>query len=113
MIFLLALALVPLSPERVTWADVTEINHVYSCKGEHQFTQIIGWNDGAVDWWRIPTITPTPRRVGNRWHTVFHDKRGNVLRRVVSLSVWHSWTQYDREVEDRQLLPPEQRKGLP
>lgn len=118
---LTAISFVPHSSEVVSWADVVEFNRVYNDDGELQFTQLVGWNDDGdgeylSDWWRLwrkPDHAPTPRMIGGRWHVTFYDDQHHLQRRVIARSCWHSWTQFDREVEDRRGAENKYRLGLP
>ena len=102
--------------------DVIELNHFYDEEGRHVFDQYIYW-DWCVDkWcggqhhvvdWRLATkrTDMLPRRaVGGGFVQTWHDS--GVLREVRSLSFSQTWSDYDRELVERDRLPVAERRGL-
>lgn len=115
----LILAVVPLAEPLRERCDVIELNHMYDGEGRLVFDQVIFW-----DWtpdecryqvraWRIvkwPSQIPERDHARACWRTVFRD--GEVLRVVESQSMGETWTQYDPEVFEREVLPIHRRRGL-
>jgi hypothetical protein len=102
--------------------DLVEINHFYDTNGKLVFDQMIFYNwcpvDSryqVVDWrlWRVPSQVPTINRQGRNFVVVWHDrKERRVLRIVRSRMFRESWTDYDVELEEREVLPDHRRQGL-
>ena len=93
---------------RQTQAAWVEVNHLYDECGRHCFDQIILWDEnGRVIAWRLwkPERCP-PWRCGERWKLRLDGKL------VTVACWWHTWTQYDPEIEDRKIVPPEKRPKL-
>ena len=88
--------------------DYVELNHHYDFAGKLVFKQLIFWTwDGqrhVVAGWRFPEQTSMNSRT-----MVWFDKR---VRRVKAKWTRTTWTQYDREVEDRKVCPPSERVGI-
>lgn len=47
-----------------------------------------------------------------RWVMQYKDRQRGKIRRIASRAYMVSWTQYDREVENKQLYPASSRRGL-
>lgn len=107
MMFAILLAIIPFSPVIEDHVTTYEINHFYDDAGVHVFSQRIFYDDDGmvIDWRMIkrPTMH-TPKG----W--LFWDKDG--LRRVSAKSEIETWTQIDRELLTRAILPLALRKGL-
>lgn len=102
--------------------DVTEINHYYNEHGRLIFDQIIyyDWNPvkgryDVVDWRHAKTEGQIPIRnyKTGEYEAVWHDcKPWDLLRCVKARSIRETWTNYDPEQLERDLLPAENRRGL-
>ncbi len=113
MLFLAALSLVSHSIVLEDTAEIVEVNRVYCGRtGKRQFAQIMGWNDDGVDWWRIVNHVPVSRKIGGRWHVTFIDPKCGRMRRLITPTVHHSWSTWDREVENRSERPQQMRREL-
>lgn len=92
-------------PERVS-CDGIELNRVRDEHGRRQLEQWILWDDqGYVSEWRYYHQEPI-RRQGDGWVLLLFDTHRT--KRLWEIhSRWHheTWTDYDREVEDRGRLP--------
>jgi hypothetical protein len=119
---LLAVAVIgalPLDLVTTDAADVIELNHLYDGDGRPVFDQVIFWqwhaDEGAyhvLAWrlWKSPAQTPWREWLAGGFVTTWFD--GDRLRLVRSRSYRETWTQHDPELEDRQLLPAHERRGL-
>lgn len=84
-----------------------EVSHVYNEDGDHVLSQLIWWDaDIHVIAWRLLS-RDTQLPVGGQ--VIYFDR---VLRRVRAASEHRTWRQYDPEIDDRAVLPVEQRIGL-
>jgi len=99
--------------------DVIEINHFYDDNGRLVFDQIIfyDWcNENCrydVRAWRLiksPSQMPTKNQKTGKYEAVWQD--GDILRKVRCASVRETWTQYDPELLERDILPKDQRREL-
>lgn len=88
--------------------DALEINHYYSNEGEHVFDQLIAWNWSeshnafVVEAWRLWKTDRHPqKRSSGGYEIVFDD--GDVTRRVTGKVFWETFTQRDREMENRSV----------
>ena len=95
--------------------DVVEVNHFYDGDGRRVLDQLLfyRWNvdhHELTDWRnaKLPECLPTRR--GGKWECVWTD--GIQLRRIRCSSVRESWTQWDPEVVDREVLPSNRRQKL-
>jgi len=114
-----ALALVPHELVPLDTADLIELNHVYDLEGRKAFDQVILWEwheakeaFRVVAWrlWKSPAQTPERDWLRGGYQMLWDDVNGPRLVRATSF--YETWTQYDPELEDRQLFPPERRRGL-
>lgn len=122
MYALLAVAVIgalPLDLVTTDAADVVELNHFYDGDGRPVFDQVIFWqwhaDEGAYHvcaWrlWKLPSQTPWRDWFAGGYVTAWFD--GERLRVVRAHSLRETWTQHDPELEDRQLLPAHERRGL-
>lgn len=89
-----------------------EINHFYCQEGKHIFDQAIfrTWNPYTCKYeirdWRL-LKSPEQYPVNNEM--IWLD--GSAIRKVRG-HVYHSWTQFDTEVSEREQLPKEKRRNL-
>ena len=99
--------------------DVIEVNHCYDENGHLVFNQVIFWDlwdqDSGfhvVAWRLVKRPAQFPYRDWKRggYAAVWHD--GELLRRVRAKAMRETWTQYDPELEDRQPVPTQYRRGL-
>lgn len=103
----------------VDHVDLIELNHFYNEKMEHVFDQFIfyDWSSQlkkfiVVDWRlkKDPNKFVCKNHHTNRWELVMHDE-GN-LRHIISKSHRETWTQYDPELRNRNIVTQENRRGL-
>lgn len=93
-----------------------EVNHLYDARGQHVIDQVIFW-----DWdrdrfqvraWRLiksDVQLPKRNRCGD-YECYWCD--GNTLRKVIAHQKRETWTTYDPEVLEREMLPIEFRREL-
>lgn len=108
-----ALAIVPVGEPLTDQAESLEINYVYDDCGRAVFTQAIvrQWNpytarDEIRAWWQVTSAGDEPS--ANLVLRLDHGK----LRRIRAARVYVTHTQYDRELAERETLPPHERRGL-
>ena len=98
--------------------DLMELNHLYDDNGRFVNDQIIfyEWSDlfGRYDvrawrWAKTPRHCPEFDWETGCWRVLFNDDR---LRYVTSPSFRETWTQYDPELTEREILPKEMRREL-
>ena len=112
----LLLLIVPFSPVVHDHFSVLELNHLYDHNGNHVFSQVLFMDFNGresryeVQAWRLTDPRYGPRKTANGAEAIFHDK--GTLRKVTADSVRESWTQDDKELLDRNHLPPERRREL-
>lgn len=111
----LFLGIVPQSPAVLSDSVATlEIQSFYDDEGRLIFTQLIGWNENeTVRFWRMAKTEshrPTRDWQHGGYRVTFED--GDKMRTVTSASFRETWAQHDSELENRAVLPPEQRKPL-
>lgn len=107
MILALLLSIVPYSPVIESQAETCEINHLYDDNGRHIFDQLIFLDkDSQVMGWRL---FKRGTQMPNGGIAVHYDGMARVIRYRV---LHETWRQYDPEVEDRRVLPMDQRVGL-
>lgn len=116
----LALILFSLQPSLAEPAtdhvDALELNSFYDESGRLVFDQVIFWHwhaDGLhVQAWRLvkePNQLPARDRNGE-WYVLWFD--GDRSRLVRSDSYLRTWTQTDRELDDRDWWPKCRRAGI-
>lgn len=102
----------------VDYVTVIELNHVYSDSGELNFTQLIYYDFNpaesrydVVDW-RLAKGPWEARYDVQRdlWLLTWFD--GQTLRSVRAATFRETWSQYDRELAQREVLPQERRRKL-
>ena len=122
----LLLALVPYAAEPVEErVSLVETNHFYDLDGRHVFTQVIfqDWNAEqsryeVVAWRLVKGPGQLPQRDWQRggYVTVWQDSgappNSQLLREVRAEAIRESWSWWDVELEARETLPPERRRGL-
>jgi hypothetical protein len=102
--------------------DLLETNHFYDDGGKLVFTQLIVWewcgSCHRVQAWRMLKDADGPwpawSHSKGEWQAVWKDsgQGGEVIRCVTAPSHIETWTQHDRELEDRERFPQEQRRGF-
>lgn len=102
--------------------DVIELNHFVSpCSGEICLDQVIFWQFSpglgryvVRDWRTLKTHHQLPYRAGNQFVCRWHDSReaGNALRVVSARGVVETFTTYDPEQVNQELVDRNQRRGL-
>lgn len=101
--------------------DLIEINHFVNESGQVQLDQIIfyDWSPSQsryiVRAWRsLKTPAQFPMKLAKGgYQAVWHDARdGNVLRKVKAKSVIETWTTYDPETVNQELLDRNLRREL-
>jgi hypothetical protein len=116
---LAVLAVLPRFPIVEDRCDVVEVNHFYDADGRLVFDQVIYWDwcDDAerhqVRAWRLlKSCLQWPARDWERggYLAVWID--GERLRVVRSATMRETWTQYDPELLERQILSTEGRREL-
>lgn len=103
--------------------DLIELNHFYDEQGRLVFDQVIfyDWSEGRynVQAWRLvknhnqlpqrdwaSAVTGVPAGYSAMWQD------GEQIRHIYSKSIRETWTQYDPELLEREVLPKERRKEL-
>lgn len=103
--------------------DLIEINHYYDQRGKLVLEQVIfwEWSDercafSVVAWKLLKSPHQRPRRNYKQggYTTTWLDRtnRGKTLRRVRAKYTRETWTLHDPEVQDREFLPKQLRRGL-
>lgn len=99
--------------------DLIEVNRFYDENGKLVFDQVIFWDWKPIEgeyhvaaWRLLKSEEQKPYRspVCDCWETVWHD--GDVLRRVRAPYVRETWTQFDPELANREMLKKEFRRDL-
>lgn len=102
--------------------DVIEINHFISpCSGEVCLYQVVFWQFSpglgryvVRDWRTLKSSHQLPYRAGNQYRACWHDSRdaGNALRVVSARHAVETFTTYDTEQVNQELVDRNQRRGL-
>lgn len=115
----LLLAVVPRESVVRDAVDVIEVNHLFDDGGRPVFTQVIFWHwclsssRYHVRAWRlVKDQSQLPRRDHFSGGYVAWWQDGETLRAVHAQSVRETWTQYDPELLERDVLPVEHRSQL-
>jgi len=118
-------AITPLLDSRHHRVDLVEVNHLYNDMGEHVLDQVIFW-----DWcfnsrrhqvrdWRLlrGAASPSgracygPQRLWPfGWQVTLLDDGG--MRHVYATAIRETWTQYDPEMAERNVLEEQKRRKL-
>ena len=106
----LMLAILPLDLPIRSRVDAIELNHYHDDKGDLVFSQAIVWRFNRAtcrhevqSWWLVKDGSASGDML--RFD-------GSVMRRVTTGRFFESWTQFDRELDDRQQVPVEERRNL-
>ena len=112
----IAIAILPMNGDiKQDTVDCIERNRTFDECGKPVFVQWIGWNfdEGhcrhQVVFWRLdkPEFHFQERDLALTWF------EGGTLRKVKARYWRETWTQcYDPEIEERAILPKEQRRGI-
>jgi len=116
-----ALSLLPSDGTIHDRCDEIEINHYHGDDGRLIHTQVIFWDfdehaqrQRVAAWrlWKNPARTPVRNQHTGEWELLWHDAKTNTMRRVTAASYRRTWTQYDREMENRDDFPRSGQRGL-
>jgi hypothetical protein len=120
-LLLVVLALALPTPELVLAdrADLIEINHVYDESGRGVLDQLIFWDYSPSDerfhvvaWRLLKSPEQRPVRDWRRGDYVSRWHDGDLFREVRAPQIRETWSQYDPELLDRALVPPNRRRDL-
>tara|TARA_Y100000034_G_scaffold33743_1_gene41264 strand:+ start:490 stop:888 length:399 start_codon:yes stop_codon:yes gene_type:complete len=101
--------------------DVIELNHFYDDQCRLVFDQWLfyDWDKSRSEYvvmdWRLrksSAIVMRNHRTKTYSLTFADHKMRNVLRKVTAISYKETWTQYDPELINREVVPQEQRREL-
>lgn len=99
--------------------DLIEVNHYYDSQGRLIFDQVIFLNWSVADerfqvvaWRMLKNGRQIPRMDWRKGVYVARWRDGEVWREVVAGDVRETWTTYDPEYRERDLLPQEYRRDL-
>ena len=119
---LLTLAVAGAAPQEtaaVDKVDLIEVNHLYDQQGRHVIDQLIfyDWDSShgrfQVRAWRlIKSPGQMPQRDWSKDAYVSYWRDMHVMRRVYASRIRETWTTYDPEVLEREVLPIEYRQEL-
>lgn len=97
--------------------DLVEVNHFFDEQGRLVFDQVIWWDWSADEcryqvraWRLVKSPSQLPQRSASGYDVTWMD--GELLRRVEAKQVRETWTQFDPEIAEREVLPKERRKEL-
>lgn len=116
---LLAISIVPQSEVITEAVDLIEVNNFFDGQGRKVYTQIVFFDfdevagrHQVVDW-RLMRPGLRPVRSGGIYVVRWNDTQtADVRRCVYAASFRETWTQRDIEVDEREKLPKEKRRGL-
>lgn len=112
----LLLSLVPQTDVASDRVEVIELNYVYDEACNRILNQWIFWTWSEADQqyrvvhWTIRKKGEIALPTNDGWRLRFQDR--GMYREVTATSYREIHTQWDREVDDRKVLPLDQRKGL-
>lgn len=119
LLCLVLLAANPSSEVLEERVDLIELNHFFDDQGRHVFDQLIfyDWSPGTAHYqvraWRLSkTERQLPQRDWTRGGYALRWQDGEHLRCVTAIGRRETWTQYDRELDERDFLPKELRMDL-
>lgn len=99
------------------YVDMVEVNHFFDKQGRLIFDQVIFWEWNSSEsrfhvraWRLVKSPSQIPRRDGQLHRCCWHD--GEVFREVTCRHVSETWTQYDPELLERNILPQDRRRDL-
>jgi hypothetical protein len=112
MLAALLLSVVPFDLPHEQRCDWIELNHFYDCGGNHVFSQWIFWDWSGyrkqVAGWRL--VRPATRKVQDG--VLLYESDSGKFIRVRCRDCRETWTQFDPEVADRDILPDRDRRGI-
>lgn len=113
------LLIVPLNATPRDRCDAVEVNHVYDGDGEPVFTQLIFWDFDSREsryhvraWRLVKCRSCLPERDWQRGGWVCAWQDGDTFREVRAASRQETWTQWDRELLERETMPKQWRREL-
>jgi hypothetical protein len=115
-----AVAVVPRDDAVRESVDLIELNHYFDENGRHVFDQTIFylWNEKDARYdamgYRLvkhESQLPRPDCCGRKFWTVLWQD-GDRHRAITAHAYRETWTQYDVELYEREILPKEQRRKL-
>jgi len=99
--------------------DLVEVNHFYDEQGSLVFDQDLfyNWNDidaryDVLAWRLIKSPNQIPQRDWQNGGYSCFWKDGEQIRHINAKAFKETWTQYDPELLEREILPKERRKEL-
>ncbi len=111
MIAVAILSIIPLSPIHDARCSVGERNAFHDCDGNPVFTQVIFWSEHVDDWRMVAKCgEPEYDHARREWSHIWVED-GRIMR-VRYPVLKRSTTFHDPEVEDRERLPKDERRGL-
>lgn len=108
-----------------TYVDLIELNAFYDCKGRLVYEQVIFWEIAPetgrlqVRAWclvedrEVLNRRPVRNEVSGFYHVDWRDTDVNVTRKITSRTFHESWTQVDRERENKKVHDERLRIALP
>jgi hypothetical protein len=119
LVLLGALCLDPHETAIEQHVDLIEVNHFHDECGKHVFDQLIFYDwcsrycrNQVVAWRLIKSPAQLPIRDWKRGDYVCTWNDNGLLRSVRASSLRESWTQYDPELLEREILPLSERREL-
>jgi len=118
-ILLLLLGVIPRDSTSRETVDLIEVNHFFDEHGRLVFDQVIfyDWSGGDgrynVRAWRL--VKKHEQLPEKDWQTGYwtcHWQDGEQTRHITSRAARETWTQWDVELAEREVLPKEKRKEL-
>ncbi len=92
--------------------EIIERNFFYDENGRLVFEQIIGWEKGRVRFWILDNHQKSIEMERLKSGGVLRFDEGPVFREIWCTTFAETYTQYDPELVDRDVLPREQRMPL-
>lgn len=120
-LFLLLLSVVPVNDDLVfsEHFDRVEVNHHYDPNGKLLFDQVIwyNWNHTicryeVIDYRMVKGNSLYPKYHSQKQQHISTFLEGEILREISADSYIETWTQYDPEFLERDILAKERRKLL-
>lgn len=112
-----------------TYVDAIELNHVYDCKAQHIYDQIIFWErsptngkmyvrawclaDESQDGTGWANRRPCLNHTTGQYQVDWHDSDAKILRKITSGVLRESWTTNDPERDNQKILAVGLRFALP
>lgn len=130
MLILALILSLPISPVKADHVAIIELNHVHNDDAEPRFDQLIFWEfrrsvpldgDGptwsyhVIAWRIVEAEDYRLRKEQSRWVLTLWDREtdeSRQLRIIRAVSFRETWTNHDREIEQRTRLHQDYRRGL-